>query len=165
MRVFIFLALPVLLFAAAPKAAPKTSRGDAAKTKESAGEAAKHRKTATEFFAGPILKISIDLSDKDVQELRDDPRHYIEGEVRDGTKTFKGVAIKLKGASGSFKPIDEKPAFTLNFDKFKSAERFHGLKNCHLNNANEDPSFLHQLLCGEMARAAGVPAIRCTHAL
>src|SRR4029077_20738775 len=107
------------------------SKSDTAKPKESAADAAKYRKAATEFLAGPILKISIDLSDKDLQELRDDPRHYVEGELRDGTKTFKGVAIKLKGASGSFKPVDEKPCFTLNFDKFKGAERFHGLKKCH----------------------------------
>ena len=133
--------------------------------KEVTKDPAKHHKAITEFFAGPIVRISLELSDKDVQALRDDPRHYVEGRVRDGAKEYAGVAIKLKGASGSFKPIDEKPCFTLNFDKFKGAERFHGLKKMHLNNANEDPSFLHQLLCGEMARAAGVPALRVTHAL
>ena len=81
-----------------------------------------------------------------------------------GDKMWKGVALKLKGAEGSFKPIHEKPCFTLNLDKFKGAERFHGFKKLHLNNANEDPSFLRQQLCGEMVRAAGTPAIRCTHA-
>ena len=163
-----FLVVSLLLFAgtlaAAPKEAQNKTRSDAASPKDSPGDAAIHRKSATGFFGEPILRLNIEISDKDLQELRDDPRHYIEGEVRDGTKTYKGVAIKLKGASGSFKPIDEKPCFTLNFDKFKGAERFHGLKKCHLNNANEDPSFLHQLLCGEMTRAAGVPALRCTHA-
>ena len=133
--------------------------------KDEPKDAALHRKTATEFLAGPITKLSIELSDKDVQALRDDPRHYVEGRVRDGAKNYAGIAIKLKGASGSFKPIDERACFTLNFDKFKGAGRFHGLKKFHLNNANEDPSFLHQLLCGEMARAAGVPALRVTHAL
>src|SRR5947208_2543413 len=117
MRAFIVLVLPVLLFAAPPKEISKESKGGTAKPKESAADAAKYRKTATEFFSGPILKISMDLSDKDIQELRDDPRHYVEGELRDGGKTFKSVGIKLKGASGSFKPVDEKPCFTLNFDK------------------------------------------------
>jgi hypothetical protein len=74
------------------------------------------------------------------------------------------VAVKLKGADGSFKPIDQKPCFTVNLDMFKGAERFHGMKKFHLNNANEDPSFLRQLICGEIARAGGVPAVRCTHA-
>jgi spore coat protein CotH len=66
---------------------------------------------------------------------------------------------------GVFRPVDEKPAFTLSFAKYEGATRFHGLKRLHLNNAREDSTFLRQLVCGEMARAAGVPASRCTHAL
>jgi spore coat protein CotH len=85
--------------------------------------------------------------------------------LRDGKTVYKEVAIKLKGADGSFRPIDEKPGFTLNFGKYKGATRFHGLKRLHLNNAREDPTFLRQIICGEMARAAGVPASRCTHAV
>jgi hypothetical protein len=54
---------------------------------------------------------------------------------------------------------------TLDFDKYKGAERFHGQKKMHLNNANEDASFLREWVAGEIARAAGVPAGRCTHAM
>jgi hypothetical protein len=39
------------------------------------------------------------------------------------------------------------------------------LKKFHLNNAREDSSFLRQMVAGEMARVAGVPAQRCTHAM
>ena len=132
--------------------------------KAEGGKDAKHLAGQAEFFRGAIPTIRFEMSDEDIEALRKDARRYVEVRMSEGAQNFKGVAVKLKGASGSFKPIDERPAFTVNLDKFKGADRFHGMKKFHLNNANEDPSFLHQILCGEMARAAGVPAIRCTHA-
>ena len=133
--------------------------------KSGADKAAKHRAAQAELFRGPIPTIQFEIGEEEIKALHDDPRRYVEGRMTVGGKTYKGVAIKLKGASGSFRPIDQKPAWTVNLDKYKGAERFQGLTKFHLNNAMEDPSFLHQVLCGEMARAAGVPAIRCTHAL
>ena len=133
--------------------------------KSGADKAAKHRAAQAELFRGPIPVIQFDIGEEEIKALHDDPRRYVEGRMIVDGKTFKGVAIKLKGASGSFQPIDQKPAWTVNLDKYKGGERFQGLTKFHLNNAKEDPSFLHQILCGEMARAAGVPAIRCTHAL
>ena len=117
------------------------------------------------FLRGPIVSVAFEVKDGDMEALRKNPRQYVEGVMKVGEQTWKGVALKLKGAEGSFRPVDDKPCFTLNFDKFKGAERFHGFKKMHLNNSREDPSFLRQQLCGEMVRAAGVPAIRCTHAL
>ena len=143
------LALAASAFAAKPDAADND---------------AKHRAAQTEFLRGPMVSIAFEVKVEDIEALEKNPRHYVEGKMTVGDKTWKGVALKLKGASGSFKPVNEKPCFTLNLDKFKGAERFHGFKKLHLNNANEDPSFLRQQLCGEMVRAAGTPAIRCTHA-
>ena len=138
----------------------------AAKPPKADGEkGAKHRAAQAEFFRGAIPVIQFEIGEDEIKALHDDPRRYVEGRMIVGGKTYKGVAFKLKGASGSFRPIDQKPAWTVNLDKFKGAERFEGLTKFHLNNAMEDPSFLRQILCGEMARAAGVPAIRCTHAL
>jgi hypothetical protein len=37
------------------------------------------------------------------------------------------------------------------------------MKKFHLNNCAQDGSYLNELIAGEMARAAGVPASRCTH--
>ena len=125
-------ALCALLLSASAFAAKP---GDAAKD-------AKHRTAQTEFFRGPIVSVAFEVKDEDVEALRKNPRSYVEGKMTVGDKVWKGVALKLKGADGSFKPVDQKPCFTLNFDKFKGAERFHGFKKMHLNNANEDPSFL-----------------------
>ena len=150
----------VSLFAAMPGNPGKA--GKAGKT--DADKDAKNRAAQAEFFHGAIPTIHFEMSEDDMEALRKDARQYTEVRMSEGGQTFKGVALKLKGADGSFKPIDEKPAFTVNLDKFKGAERFHGLKKFHLNNANEDPSYLRQIIAGEMARAAGVPAVRGTHA-
>jgi spore coat protein H len=128
------------------------------------GKAEKHRAAQTKFFAGPILTIHLELASEKLNELRRDPRRYVEASLRVGARTYPGVAVKLKGATGSFRPIDEKPCFTVHLGKSRGGERFHGLNKFHLNNGSEDPSMLRQLLCGEIARAGSVPAVRCTHA-
>ena len=74
------------------------------------------------------------------------------------------VAIHLKGGSGSFRGIDDKPALTLNFDRFHKAQYFHGLDKIHLNNSVQDPTFMTENICGALFRSAGVPAPRATNA-
>jgi len=117
------------------------------------------------FFAAPIQRLAVEIQKDGMEHLRQDAKNYVEANLKEGGKTSPHVAVKLKGSEGSFKPVDEKPGLTLNFDKFKGADRFHGQKKFHLNNGNEDPSFLREWLAGELARAAGIPAGRCTHAL
>jgi spore coat protein H len=126
---------------------------------------AKHRAATATFLAGPIAEIEIELEKEEYNALKEQPKRYAAGTLKAGDKTWKGVAVKLKGNDGSFRPINEKPGFTLNFTKFKGASRFHGMKRVHLNNGKEDSTFLRQILCGEIARAGGVPAVRATHAL
>jgi len=50
-------------------------------------------------------------------------------------------------------------------DKFTKGQLFHGLDKFHLANSVQDPSYLAELICGELFRAAGVPASRVTHAV
>jgi spore coat protein H len=125
----------------------------------------KHRAAITRFLAGPIPRLELEIKEEDVEALRNEPKRYVEGVIHSEGKLYRGMAVKLKGADGSFRPIDEKPCFTIHTDKFKGGERFHGLKKFHLNNAREDSSFLRQMIAGEMARVAGVPALRCAHAI
>ncbi len=127
-------------------------------------KAEKQKKAIDEVFAGPILNIAIELPPEEVERLKRDQRNYAEGSITEGGKTLKHVAIKLKGSAGSFQGIDQKPGLTLSFDKFKGAERFHGMKKFHLNNCAQDGTYLHEFIGGEIARKAGVPASRCGHA-
>jgi spore coat protein CotH len=50
-------------------------------------------------------------------------------------------------------------------DKFAKGQVFHGLDKFHLANSVQDPSYLSELICGELFRAAGVPASRVCHAV
>jgi hypothetical protein len=86
--------------------------------------------------------------------------------VREGKVVYTNVALHLKGSAGSFRPIDsDKPALTLNFDKFAEGQRFHGLQKLHLNNSVQDPSYLSEQICRELCLQAGLPTPRAAHAV
>jgi len=130
---------------------------------QSTAEMTARRVEATQFFRAPMSSIQLVAPEEGIEHLRKDPRSYIDAELRSDGKSYGLVELKLKGAEGSFRPVDEKPCFTIAFKKHAGAT-FHGLEKFHLNNAREDPSFLRQTICGEIARSGGVPAARCTHA-
>ena len=50
-------------------------------------------------------------------------------------------------------------------DKFADDQTFHGLDKLHLANSAQDPSYLSELICGEICKAVGVPAARISHAV
>jgi len=94
------------------------------------------------------------------------PRKDVRAIVREGEIVYTNVAIHLKGSAGSFRPIDaEKPALTLNFDKFADGQRFHGLQKIHLNNSIQDASYVSEQVCRELFLRAGLPAPRASHAV
>jgi hypothetical protein len=128
----------------------------------------KHHKHADEFFAGPVVHLEFKFKPEEWENLKKDNRRYAEcmliETAADGKKTeYKDVAVKLKGAAGSFQGPDQKPGLTVSLHKFKGAERFHGMEKFHLNNGAQDGSLLNEFIGGEMSRAALVPASRCTH--
>ncbi|MFN3651151.1 MAG: CotH kinase family protein [Armatimonadota bacterium] len=117
------------------------------------------------FRDGVVPRIKIQVSDADLNLLRQKPREYVRCTVVENDKTtYEHVAIKLKGAAGSFRGVDDRPALTLNFDKFKDGQAFHDLDKLHLNNSVQDPTYLNELISSELFLAAGVPAARTTHA-
>ena len=147
-------ALALVVAAPAPVAGP---------TKEQ-----KHAKAAEAFFAGEIPRVKIEISAEQRERLQKDERHYVEATLTEttpaGPRLYEKVSVKLKGSAGSFQHMDGKPGLTLNFEKIKGGERFHGMKKIHLNNCAQDGTYLNELITGEMARKAGVPASRCSHA-
>ena len=116
------------------------------------------------FKSGTIPSLRIEITGTNLTNLRKENRKYVRCTIREGAKVYENVAIRLKGAAGSFRGLDDRPALTVNFDKFLDGQEFHGLQKIHLNNSVQDPSYLTELLCGELFLAAGVPAARTTHA-
>jgi spore coat protein H len=117
-----------------------------------------------ELFEGPIPRIQIAIPADGIQGLRDDRRKNVKATVVENGVTWSNVLVHIKGAAGSTRSVDDKPALTLTMGKFVKGQRFHGLEKFHLNNSVQDPSFMSEILCGELYRKAGIPTARGTHA-
>jgi hypothetical protein len=65
--------------------------------------------------------------------------------VRAGGQVWTNVAIHLKGAAGSFRPVDDLPALTLNFGKLQDGQTCEGHRKLHLNNSLQDASRLDEI--------------------
>jgi len=117
------------------------------------------------FTSTAIHRLQIEIAPGEAARLRQNPRAYVPALVRDGPNLHSNVGLHLKGSTGSFRNLDDKPGFTLNFGKFAPGQTFHGLKKIHLNNSAEDPSYVNEMLGSELFRAASLPAPRTAHAL
>ena len=111
----------------------------------------------------PTLKIEVDKAN--LTMLNKDVRKYVRAIIRVDTVTYRDVGLHLKGAAGSFRNWDDKPALTINSNKFTKGLTFNGLDKFHLNNSVQDGSFFNELISGDMFNAAGVPAPRSAHVI
>ena len=126
-----------------------------------------------------LSRLRIEIAPKDVETLRstrgmfggpprspamsEEARPEVKVTVREGTQVWTNVALHLKGAAGSFRPFDDRPALTLHFSKHVKGQRFHGMPKISLNNSVQDPTFISEALCRELYREAGVPTPRTDH--
>lgn len=147
------------------------------------GEGAKPDKTGKKDLPGAdifnaatgVIRISIEIPREGMNRLRsyswsgggDDGRNrpVVEARVSDGARVYTNVAVHSKGAAGSFRPIDDHPGLTLNFDKFAPGQTFHGLRKISLNNSVQDQTFMTEKICRELFEAAGVPVPRADYAV
>jgi spore coat protein H len=151
-----------------PAGGAKPAQADKAAAKPAPKKPAVSPETieADAFFKTPrVVELSLEIAPGDYEALKREPRKYVRATLKEGDKTWKNVAVHLKGAAGSFRGIDDKAGFSINMDKFADDQHFHGLDKFHLNNSVQDPSFVSELICGEIFRSAGVPASRCAHAI
>jgi spore coat protein H len=132
----------------------RAAEGTSKKTKRDRG---------ADFFADPALRsFDLEISDTAHTALKQTPRTYIPGTVREGGHTWTNVGIHLKGM-GSFRTVDEKPSFALKFDKYLPDQEYCGLTKLMLNNSVQDQTYLAELVATSLFRDAGVPAARVTH--
>jgi spore coat protein H len=117
------------------------------------------------FTNGVVLNLKIEIPATNVTQLGKEPHKYVLATLREGAAVYADVALHLKGSAGSFRPINDKPGFTISFKAFESDTNFHGLTRFHLNNSVQDGTYLSDWFCGELFRRAGVPAPRYAHAL
>ncbi len=118
-----------------------------------------------DFFRKPkVHDLVLTVDKKEVDAINREPRQYAKALLKEGNTEYANVGFHLKGAAGSYRNFDDKPGLTLNMDKFTDAQRYNGMDKWHLANSAQDPSYLSELICGEIFRAAGVPASRVSHA-
>jgi len=160
----VLLFMPGPVQAADPTAAAKRGDRDAAQASDD---------LFSQRTAIPRLKIEIPPEGMAIlrqyhwrRDQDNEPRTDVRATVREGDAVYTNVAVHLKGSAGSFRPIDsEKPALTLNFDKFAEGQRFHGLQKLHLNNSLQDSSYVSEQISRELFLKAGLPAPRAAHAV
>lgn len=116
------------------------------------------------FQKGAVVRIHITLEPAERQKLREKAREYATAALRIDQAEFPGVGIKLKGAAGSFREIDDRPGFTVHLGRFGGAARFTGLQRFHLNNGAQDDTRLCEWIGHDVFAAAGLPAPRVAHA-
>jgi len=126
-----------------------------------------------ELFTNTFVRhVRIEMGDDEMNILRKPvprsrtagPRPSVLATVREGALVWTNVSVHLKGSLGSFRPVDDRPALTLNFDKHVKEQRFHGLEKISLNNSVQDASYLHEKISRELYAAAGVPVPRTDYA-
>lgn len=115
------------------------------------------------FFTDPIQTFKLTVAGTNLAVLEKNDRSYVHGDVQIGSTLLTNVGLHLKGM-GSFRPFNEKPSFSVKFDRFVPHQRYRGLTKVMLNNASQDPTYLAELMATQMFRDAGVPAARVTHA-
>ena len=126
---------------------------------------APQRDEADALFAKPrIVRVQLELDDAAKAQLRERPRDYAKATLLLDGERFEGAGIKIKGAAGSTRDFDDRPAFTVNLKKHGGERRFFGLSKFHLNNAVQDDSRLSEWIGHAVFDAAGYPAPRVSHA-
>jgi hypothetical protein len=118
------------------------------------------------LFAGTVPKLELHISKENIDKLTKSPRDYVTLTIKEpGFADLEKCSVKLKGSAGSFRQItEERPGFSLRTAKSKKHQEYRGLTKFQLNNCAQDGTMLLEMIAGEMARRAGVPASRCTHA-
>jgi hypothetical protein len=93
-----------------------------------------------------LLQIDITLSDTSWDSLEDDPYVYTPALVEIDGRRINDVAVRLRGRIGSFREIDEKPKWRLDFNRLVDGRRIEGLEALSLDNNVVDCSGLKQTL-------------------
>lgn len=109
-------------------------------------------------------QFDLQIADADIATLRSAPDTWVQAMLTFQGRTYGPVGVNLKGTS-SFEPIDQKPAFRVNINKFAKGAKFFGLEEFLLNNMTQDQSMIHERLAYWLGRqVGGIPTPRCNDA-
>jgi spore coat protein H len=117
------------------------------------------------FFADPTVRLfDLSVSQESLLALAESPQTYVPGEMKEGETVLARVGVRMKGSRGSFRVLEQKPAFAIKFDQYIEEQSYRGFKKLLFNNSVQDSSYVSELLATGLFRDAGLPAARVTHA-
>jgi len=116
------------------------------------------------FHPPRCLSLQLVLPADSMRSLHNRPKSYVQGTLQYQKQQLGQVAVKLKGGTDSFEPIDGKPSFTLNLDRYRQGQNLFGLDKIHLNNSRQDPSYMRECLASWIFAEAGIPVTRTAFA-
>lgn len=127
------------------------------------------------FMNAPgLVELHILVGPNERNQINAQPRSYVRARLHEGTLPANQplaanqgleVGFHLKGAAGSFRGFDDRPAITINMDKYTKKQAFHGMDKFHLNNSVQDGGYLHETMGRWIFLKAGLPASRARHAV
>src|ERR1051326_6065347 len=113
-----------------------------------------------ELFNPPrVIQLDLEISAGQLGAMQKGSHHYGRGTVREGGASYANAGIRYKGNPDK-EAASGKPDFTVAFNKFKSPQKFHGLKRVILLAGRDDPSYLSAPVGLELFGMAGIPAGR-----
>ncbi|MSP55993.1 MAG: hypothetical protein EXR69_10375 [Myxococcales bacterium] len=112
------------------------------------------------FTDDVVHTVDIQLLDGGYDALLVSPSEFVQADVVIDGVTVAAVGVRIRGKIGSFRTMDGKPKFKIDFNRFVDGQRYHGLETLALNNAVVDCSYLKERTGYSVFRAAGVPAPR-----
>ncbi|MCB9548574.1 MAG: CotH kinase family protein [Myxococcales bacterium] len=131
---------------------------------------------ADSLFAPGVVAIDLTLSPDSRAALEADPLDPFVEQMRatvPATVTVQTVAgawgpaevgLRLKGRLGSLRGLDRKAGFKVDVNHVDGGLDLFGLRALALNNAVQDPSFLHEIGTYRLLDALGLPSLQATHA-
>jgi spore coat protein CotH len=111
------------------------------------------------FGADEIHNIDITLSEESIDAIWADPYSYTSADVTIDGQTASNVGVRLRGKIGSFRDLNGKPKFKIDFNQFQNQD-FYGLDTLSLNNEVVDCSYLREPIAYRVFKEMGIPTPR-----
>lgn len=110
-----------------------------------------------------VHEINLTPNAADWQTLKDRylENTYYPADFRWGNVVVRNIGIRSRG-TGSRNPV--KPGLTVDFDRYRSGQRFMGLDTLVLRNNTQDPTNMHERLAMKLFQRLGIKAPRESYA-
>lgn len=112
------------------------------------------------FTLDEVHEAGITLSTEAWRSLQADPYTPVQGDLTFDGEAFPGVGVRIKGRIGSFRDLNGKSGFKIDFNEYGATRELYGLEKINFNNMVQDSAWVHEVVAYRVFRELGVPAPR-----